>query len=122
MDNVPRLEVINTFEDYADYQPEHDAPERLPKKAKRQKKKHTIPLQLNWEDDYDPMRPVDFEEYLLSDERQEARRAWELERTRLGLHKTSRGEVTTEHQHSIDDDLHRKPSYRTLALHSADQI
>lgn len=95
--HVPRLEIINNFDDYADFQPESmarqgDRPrsEKKKKKAKNRKQYVNQPESVSWEDDYDPTRPIDLDEYLNSDERRQARTSWNMEKNHLGLVKASR--------------------------------
>lgn len=87
--NIPRLDVINTFDDFADYQPEYDHGLEAHKRQKKNKRRSTIPALPEWEDEYDPSRPVDFETYLNSTYRQDARQQWLGEQERLGLRNSS---------------------------------
>lgn len=102
--NVPRLEVVNNFEDYADFQPGHGEQDDNHKRgSKRSKKKASVAEPLGWDDDYDPSRPIDFENYLGSDEHQEARTQWRTKKAELGFGKKKSlivEQVTNKHASS----------------------
>lgn len=102
---MPRLEVVNNFEDYADFQPGHGEQDDNHKRgSKRSKKKASVAEPLpGWDDDYDPSRPIDFENYLGSDEHQEARTQWRTKKAELGFGKKKSlivEQVTNKHASS----------------------
>lgn len=84
---MPRLEVINNFEDYADYHPNYEEPEDNSKKTKKPKRKALVSEPLGWDDEYDPSRPIEFEHYLGSEEQQQARAEWQVNKAELGFGK-----------------------------------
>lgn len=40
---------------------------------------------MSWDDEYDPTRPVEFQDYLRSDERQDARSEWQVKKAEYGV-------------------------------------
>lgn len=80
--------MTNNFEDYADYQPEDNTlSQNGDTRRKMKKSKNRIPNMesLDWDDDYDPARPVEFADYLPSTEREHARIDWQEQKAKCGI-------------------------------------
>lgn len=107
--------MINTFDDYADYQPEPNDTRTINSRSKKKhKKQQFIPRNLGWDDDYDPLRPTDFEDYMRSDERWQERAEYRAHRE--ARRRKEQGDSVSESQSSREDSPERRKKVRIVKL------